>query len=154
MFAICHFLCITSNVSYLEFFFWMCEVFIMFCISPGSLNGCSVVFLKMQSVRSSRTSMARRWMASEKQLLPCVLARPPTRPRPAGSGRGPASRPAQAGWLGAWSCFTAGCQAGMPVPFNLTRGRPTRTVLFLLPRAPFLHDCPLLHLELLLPPSI
>ena len=94
----------------------------MLCISPESLNGCSVVFLMMQSARSSRTSTSRRWMTSEKPLPswawhglppgPGRLARgrvrPTARPRPAGSGQGPVSRPAQAGWLGGASGLPLG----------------------------------------------
>ena len=105
----------------------------MFCISLGSLNDCSVVFLMMQSAQSSRTSTSRRWMTSEKPLLswawpglrpglppgpgrlPDRLARGHARPtaqprpaaRPAGSGSRLTSRPA-----------LAGLQAG--APGNLT----------------------------------
>ena len=51
-FLICHY---HLPSSYFKFLF-LRGVYIMFCISPGSLNDCSVVFLMMQSARSSRRS--------------------------------------------------------------------------------------------------
>ena len=57
----------------------------MFCISPGSLNGCSMVFLMIQSARKSRKSKQAKMDEDGKKCVP--------------SWAGPASDPALAGSL-------------------------------------------------------
>ena len=125
IFLICHFLCITLNTSYLKFLL-LRGVYIMFCISPGSLNDCSVVFLMMQSARSSRRSKQAKMDDVGEACAFLGMGRPLTRPgpaaRPACSGADPVSRPALAGS----QAGSLGCRPGLPPGLGRLPGRLAR----------------------------
>ena len=101
-------------------------VFIMFCVSPGSHNGCSMVFLMIQSARKSRKSKQAKMDEDRENWAFLGVGRPLTRPRPAprpaGSGAPPASRPALAGT----QAGLLGCYPGLPPGLGRFPGRSAR----------------------------
>ena len=120
MFPICRFFCISFNIAYLRFS--LRGIFIMFCILPGSLNNCSVVFLNDAKCSKFKNVNKQKMDDIGEAIAVLGLARPPTRPRPAGSGSRPVSCPAlpgsQAGWLGG--------APGLPPGPGRLPGRPAR----------------------------
>ena len=108
-FLICH---LHLPSSYFKFLF-LRGVYIMFCISPGSLNDCSMVFLNDAKCSKLKNVNKQKMDDVGKACAFLGVGRPLTRPgpaaRPACSGADPVSRPALAGS----QAGSLGCRPGL-----------------------------------------